>query len=190
MFIIKFKGSFDDIEVSDEQGQAIIRDMKQKNLPDKIELNGGIYDSKSIKAVQPSGGSRASGNNEKTKKNQEKIDVEYNASRERSLALAPEERAKDLNILTLVWYAETGENLNPEDIPADVAKEVIIRQTAFFKEHPKRMYALPTIYRDLLPKKREASGSKEYKTLASEARAGTMIVVERLIGADIGQSLK
>lgn len=182
MYKIKFKGSFDDIEVADDIGINLMENMKKNILSDMVEIAGGVYHSKSIKAIQPSSFRDNSADKERNAEMVEKIDAEYARKREAQMKLSPEVRAKNISLFKLVWFAETGE----QDAPEKVIAEVIKRQQKYFEDNPLKSEASPTCYKDLATKKRvnDSVQAKDYVGADGIARRCALELIKRILNAD------
>jgi len=189
MYKIKFKGSFDDIEVSDDRGIKLKEDFSRGKLKDMIEINDGLYDTKSIKAVQPMGGVGSTASKEKNAKYLAEIDKEYLRDREIALSREPAERGKNLGLFHIVWFAETGKT----EAPSEIKEAVIKRQVKYFEENPRKTEVSPTCYKDLLEEHKNTfnlKSNKNYKPLSETARVGAMSFVERVLHTDMKYSRK
>jgi len=79
-----------------------------------------------------------------------KINKEYLQERNAKLKLSPENRAKSTSMFELLYRAMTGQEANKKEV--DQAKKL---QADFFNSNPKRTLPNPTIFKAIIPRKRE-----------------------------------
>lgn len=169
MYKIIFKGQIGDEFVDSFEGLGLATDWKNGSLPSKVEINGNLYESSSIKAV-------ISGF-ENPEKNDATKDIAamwsgFNNWADKAVALSPEQKAENTELAELTYVSMAGVQMPPELRP-----KIIARQLAFFKENPNYVYAKPTCYRDLLP---SPMRPKEYHISNFTALSG-LHLVERIL---------
>ena len=147
-FRIIFKGQIPDEFMDDIRGVKISQMWEENRLTGKVNINGNVYDSSSIKAII-SGFTNPDSSAAKEKHIQDIKEIREDNQKylARKMAMTAEERAKDTGLAELVYSAFARKPMPPE-----IKEEVIKRQTTFFKENPTYADAKPTCYRDLIPK--------------------------------------
>lgn len=151
-FRIIFKGQIPDEFMDDIKGVKISQMWEENRLTGKVNINGNVYDSSSIKAII-SGFQNPDSTDAKNRHIEDikKIREDNQKYLARKMAMSAEERAKDTGLAELIYST-----FARKPMPLEVKEEVIARQAAFFKENPTYAEAKPTCYRDLIPRQQTA----------------------------------
>lgn len=157
---ILFKGNLQEIEVSDDRGRVLAQSLENGTLEGMVNIDGSLYDSKSIKAVVQ-GRADAERTQEKIDNMREIQDMENSFQREkrRVLGLSPKERAKRLNIANLLARGIMQRELSEKE-----QSEIIDLQEKYFEQHPNHAEANPTVYKHIL----ERGAVREQKSKAAQ----------------------
>lgn len=164
MYKIIFKGQMGEEFVETFQGKQLSDDWKNGALPSKVEINGNLYESSSIKAI-------VSGFNspDHTDQNAEHLKMiddmwhEFNQARAYKMTLSLEKRAEDTSLAEMLFAAY--------GVPFP-RETVVAAQLKSFQEFPHFAQAKPTYYKHLLGhvpshKDGEAMGMNELIPLAA-----------------------
>lgn len=145
---IVFKGQIGDEFVDDYTGRQLAKDFESNTFPERISINGNVYDAKSVKAVMSGFASPDTNDrNEATKKMIRDMQDEADAIKQKKLAQPPEVRCKNTGMAEVIYMGMSGKR-----VPPDVMQKIIERQHQFFKENPDWAEANPKCYRDLIPR--------------------------------------
>lgn len=139
MYKIIFTGGLEDVYVETAKGMELSQDFKNGTMPDRIEINGMIVSSKSIKAIVP-----GIINPDAPKGGFEYIadeKAEFTKWRQKRLALSPKDRAKDVSMFNFLSQALRGRNLTDEEVP-----KVQEAQEKWFENHLDWHNANPVCY--------------------------------------------
>ncbi len=139
---IVFSGKIEDEYVNDSEGIFLAEMFKSRGFPERVEINGNVYEAKSIKAVI----SGASNPDDAERKNRgmeiiEESNVDFKKFRGESLKKTPKERAQSIAMMNMICQALRGRPLTEEE-----KVDVRAAQEKWFTEHPDFHTANPTCY--------------------------------------------
>jgi len=181
MYKLVFKGSgIDPIFLEDEKGKVIM-DAYLNNKSMRLIANNQAFNTSDIKTIHLVEKSRS----EKYARNTSSEEQEYAEFRKKMLSLPIEKRANILRIPKLVWSSNTDTEMTDE-----VKKKIIERQLAYFKENPNCIYTNPTVYKDLIPQKREVPVRDGVKSINSIIGASMLRFIGNAIATDLQYALK
>ena len=149
---IVFKGGLAEEFVEGAEGAQIAKLYLENRLPERIELNGNIYDSKSIKGVV-----KGFQNPDKTDRDERTIKMladmhyEHEQASIKKRRQPPEVRCKNVGIAEILHTTLVGSRM-----PEELREQVIAAQFAFFQKNPDYAEARPSCYRHLMPHAEEA----------------------------------
>lgn len=141
MAIIKVRG-LGKVNCANERARAIKYDYERGTLPDKVQIGDMVtVPGEDIKGIVLEA--------DEIKTNSvvsENADRQYWDHRKRTLNLSAVDRAKNLGLFRLFWWAMTGERSEGKAIEVEAWKI----QKSFFEQNPKRMYCEPVLWRPLV----------------------------------------
>lgn len=173
MYKIVFKGQVGEEFVDTLEGQELSEAWEENRLPNKVKINGNLYESSSIKAVI-SGFTNPdkSEKGEEVKKMMRDMWSEHRELQTEALALSPEKRAQRTGLAEMLYTNLCGRPMSDE-----IKKEVIAHQTKFFEEHPDFSIAKPTCYKHIF---RDLKRYPEY-SMGNAVQSAALNLAERVI---------
>lgn len=170
---IIFKGQIPEEFVEETVGRNLSDAWERNSLPSKVNINGNLYESNSIKAIlsgfnNPDGGDKK----EEMAEMIREVQREHREGIGQLLALSPEKRAQNTGIAELVFRSQTNAPMSET-----VRQQIIERQASFFEENPTWAHANPACYRDLIP---NHTAGKDFHISNHTALAG-LNLVERIV---------
>lgn len=105
----------------------------------------------------------------------EQTNREYQEHRQAFVKQEPHIKAKNLSTFSLMWRSFTGK----VEIPSHVQKRVIEIQRQFFIENPKRLYADPILFQDVI---------KPFEIKQKLMANAVVGLIENIIGTDLRES--
>lgn len=144
MYKILFKGSIEEELVETTEGVQLMQLWENNALPEKIQINGSVYDSKSIKAIIANVAS-TDGKKLAMKEMMDESVYQHHQLVQKRWAMIPKERAQHVGIANMIMMAFRKRKLTPEE-----TQEVITLQEKFFEEHPTYAWANPIVYKHVI----------------------------------------
>lgn len=183
MYKIIFKGKdLEPLTVDDQNGKRVW-DIWLTNKATKLVLQNTAFNTTDIKTISKMAKTKA----EKSSfdAHQAKVNAEYHNFRTKMLSLPIEQRAKMLRIAKMVHQALTG-----TELPDDIKPQVEERQLAYFREHPKCVYANPSCYRDLIAVDEKRKKDGNFNPASNTVGRSALRMIEEIIRTDLQYSAR